>query len=108
MVGADLQVLLSQGQAPVLVDVRSESEFAAGHIPGAIHIPFYSVDTRHNEISPDKDVPVVVYCAHGPRAWWAAFILRRKGFSQVSTLDGNFRTWQKSGFLIQKAPLQDQ
>ena len=75
-----LQALVVQGRAPVIVDVRSEGEFARGHIPGALHIPFYSVGRRSQEVSQDMDTPVVVYCAHGPRAWWAAKALRRKGF----------------------------
>lgn len=93
-----LHGLVDQGTSPVIVDVRSDDEYAAGHIPGAIHIPFYSVGKRHEEISSDKDTPVVIYCAHGPRAWWAAFALRRKGFSQVTTLEGHFKQWRKSGF----------
>lgn len=86
MTAADLLGLMAQQRAPVVVDVRSAGEFAQGHIPGAIHIPFYAVGRRHQEISSEKDTPVLVYCAHGPRAWWAASVLRGKGFSQVSTL----------------------
>lgn len=95
-----LQGLVGQGKAPVIVDVRSQGEYDRAHIRGALHIPFYAVAKRHREISDDKATPVVVYCAHGPRAWWAAFLLRRQGFRQVSTLAGNFRAWQQGGFAI--------
>ncbi|MEN8257008.1 MAG: rhodanese-like domain-containing protein [Thermodesulfobacteriota bacterium] len=97
-----LHSLVDEGTAPVVVDVRSGGEYAEGHIPGAIHIPFYSVGKRHAEISSDKDSPVVVYCAHGPRAWWASFVLRRKGFSRVAILEGHFKKWQESGFIPDK------
>ncbi len=97
-----LHSLVDQGESPVIVDVRSEDEYAAGHIPGAIHIPFYSIGKRYEEISSDKNTPVVIYCAHGPRAWWASFVLRRKGFRQVTTLEGHFKEWQKSGEMSDK------
>jgi rhodanese-related sulfurtransferase len=86
LTGAEMAVILAGHEPPVLVDVRSRREFAAGHLPGALHIPFYAVARRHGEISQDPDRPVIVYCAHGPRAWWAARALRGKGFSRVSTL----------------------
>ncbi len=97
----ELLDLMGQERPPVIVDVRSMREYAAGHIPGAIHLPFYSVARRHKEISLVKDTAVVVYCAHGPRAWWAAIVLRRKGFSRVTTLHGNFKQWQESGFAFE-------
>ncbi|MBU0681950.1 MAG: rhodanese-like domain-containing protein [Proteobacteria bacterium] len=86
MPSTDLFSLMNQGNTPILVDVRSAGEFAAGHLPGAIHIPFYAVGKRSQEISTAKDRPVVVYCTHGLRAWWAAFVLRGKGFSEVAIL----------------------
>lgn len=98
MTSRALHSLMVQGKSPVIVDVRSAGEYDRGHISGAIHIPFTSVARRHQEISADKQRPVVVYCAHGPRAWWAAFVLRRHGFSKVTTLEGHFETWQEGGF----------
>lgn len=102
MTSKELHSLSRTGEGPIIVDVRSKAEFDRGHIPGALHIPYYAVGNRHHEISSAKEKPVVIYCAHGPRAWWAAFVLRRQGFSQVTTLEGNFRKWQESGYRYEK------
>ncbi|HNS96967.1 MAG TPA: rhodanese-like domain-containing protein [Polyangiaceae bacterium] len=63
-----------------LIDVRSEAEFASGHLPGAIHIP---VNDLHPERLKDKTRPVVVYCASGARSAYAAKTLRKAGFTAL-------------------------
>ncbi len=100
MTSPTLHSLMVQGNSPVIVDVRSAGEYNRGHIRGAIHIPFTSMARRHQEIGVDKERPVVVYCTHGPRAWWAAFVLRRHGFTKVTSLAGHFGTWQQGGFAV--------
>ncbi|PLX49454.1 MAG: hypothetical protein C0613_07510 [Desulfobulbaceae bacterium] len=100
MTGRALHDALDAGTQLRIVDVRSRAEFGRGHIPGAIHIPFWQMGRRSKELGEDKDVPVVLYCAHGPRAWWAAFVLRRQGFSRVSLLAGSFKAWQQSGLAV--------
>jgi rhodanese-related sulfurtransferase len=74
-----------------LVDVRSPSEFAAGHIPGAINIPVQQLDTRMNELQP-KDAAVVVYCRSGHRSGNAARMLKSAGFAAVHDL-GPMSRW---------------
>jgi len=88
---------LASGTGPVVLDVRSDSEYAAGHVPGAIHIPFQSVASRVDELPVDKDETVVVYCAHGPRAAWAGRSLRNAGFTDVVYLEGHMGDWAESG-----------
>jgi len=73
--------------------VRSRSEFAAGHIPGAVQIPFWRVAAHAREIPARLDQLIVVYCGHGPRARWAASALRRLGYSQVTLLAGHWAAW---------------
>lgn len=95
--GADLSQRIERGDAPRVLDVRSDKEFAAGHVPGAVHIPFRSVGERHAELGVAKDDPVVVYCAHGPRAVWAGAALRDEGYTQVVYLEGHMSSWSKAG-----------
>jgi phage shock protein E len=83
--------------APLILDVRTDSEFEAGHVPGAIHIPFQSVASRYEELSIDKDRTVVVYCAHGPRAAWAGRALRKAGYSDIVYLAGHMTAWEDAG-----------
>ncbi len=98
----DLEQLIAQGTAPIIIDVRSGYEYRAGHIPGAIHIPFWSALSRVDEISAAKDEPVVVYCAHGPRAGFGKFALTRAGYTQVLYLDGHMSGWYKAGLPVEK------
>jgi rhodanese-related sulfurtransferase len=98
----DLEQLIGQGTAPTIIDVRSSYEYQAGHIPGAIHIPFWSALYRVDEISAAKDELVIVYCAHGPRAGFGKFALTRAGYTQVLYLDGHMSGWYKAGLPVEK------
>ena len=90
---ADLVDRLNTDRAPVLLDVRSAEEFAAGHIPGAIHIPYDEIPSRLAELAEYRDAELVVYCRTGRRAGIAEATLREAGFSSVSDLDGHMREW---------------
>ncbi len=98
---------IESGTAPVVLDVRSESEYESGHVPGAIHIPFQSVAFRHEEISLDKEQPIVVYCAHGPRAAWAGRALRNAGYINVVYLEGHMASWERDGLPQELKPAQN-
>lgn len=89
---------IESGAAPVILDVRSRSEFARGHVPGARHIPFWRVSRRIGELSIPRDTELVVYCGHGPRAAIAGRALRRRGFTRITYLEGHFTRWRGAGF----------
>jgi phage shock protein E len=74
-----------------LVDVRSASEYRAGHVEGAINIPVVQLEDRLGELEP-KQKAVIVYCRTGHRSAAAASILRSAGFTQVFDL-GSIRNW---------------
>ena len=74
-----------------LIDVRTPSEFAAGHIPGAINIPLQQLDSRLTELQP-KETPVVLYCRSGNRSGSAARMLKNAGFAEVHDL-GPMSRW---------------
>ena len=82
---------------PVIVDVRSESEYESGHVPGARHLPFYAMWSRHEEIQVRPDDPIILYCEHGPRAWIGKFALWTLGYSNVAYLDGHMSGWKQQG-----------
>jgi rhodanese-related sulfurtransferase len=107
MTGADLERRLDGGaaEAPCVVDVRSGFEFRRGHVPGAVHVPFWTLPFR---TVPFRTVSVraacsplpttrrlVVYCGHGPRAWYAGAWLRWAGFAKVEYLDGHMARWRR-------------
>ena len=67
----------------LLIDVRSRSEFASGHIEGAMNVPLESVSNDVRRIAPDPLAPVVVYCRSGMRSSQARSILHGMGYQQV-------------------------
>ena len=95
--GITLLAQIEAGNAPAVLDVRSEREFADGHVPGALHIPFWALPTRMSEISTSRAAPVVVYCGHGPRAYLAGAALRVSGFRRVVYLEGHMMKWRQAG-----------
>src|SRR6185369_2277834 len=101
---ADLQKKLLESPAPLIVDVRSEGEYSADHIPGAVHIPFYSIGSGLKLLSIPKEKPVVLYCEHGPRAGLAGISLYFQGFEKVYSLDGHMKGWRESGLPVERTP----
>jgi len=83
--------------APTIIDVRSEKEFADGHVPGALNIPFHRIGRQLDRIPGSRRDEVLVYCGHGPRAWIAGAKLHRHGFSNVKYLAGHFSRWHSAG-----------
>jgi rhodanese-related sulfurtransferase len=101
---ADLAARIDAGTAPVIVDVRSESEYAESHVPGAVHIPFLDADERAGELGVESDETVVVYCAHGPRAAWARRSFASAGLERVVYLEGHMSGWLDQGLPVERGP----
>jgi NADPH-dependent 2,4-dienoyl-CoA reductase/sulfur reductase-like enzyme/rhodanese-related sulfurtransferase len=80
-------------EGSILLDVRSEKEFTAGHIQGAMHI--YVDELRHNLEKLDKDKEIIIYCKTGYRAYLALRILANEGFGDVKLLNGSYLSWMK-------------
>ena len=93
-----LATLDSSAVAPVVVDVRSRWEFKRGHVPRAVHVPFWLMPARLRGARDSRDVAVVVYCGHGPRAWFARAVLRWNGFRHVALLEGHMSRWKREGW----------
>jgi rhodanese-related sulfurtransferase len=84
--------------APLILDVRSRAEYAAGHVPGAVNIPFWALPWRAGELRVPTESAIVVYCGHGPRAQLACLVLRRRGFVNVACLAGHMAEWRRAGY----------
>src|SRR3989475_6966339 len=90
--------LLEEPQPPVLVDVRRRDEWDEGYIPGAIHVPRGSLESRIERAAPDRDRPVLVYCSVGERSALAAKTLGELGYTDVASIAGGFTDWKRNGF----------
>jgi molybdopterin/thiamine biosynthesis adenylyltransferase/rhodanese-related sulfurtransferase len=87
---------LSPGDA-VLVDVREESEWEQGYLPGAVHISKGYVEQAIEAEVPDRDTQVILYCAGGVRSLFAAQALEQLGYTNVASMSGGFQAWKSAG-----------
>jgi rhodanese-related sulfurtransferase len=93
---------LDGGEKIVLVDTREDSEWARGHIPGAIHLGKGVIERDIEKTVPDKETTVVLYCGGGFRSALAADNLQKMGYRNVISMDGGWRGWNEAGFPIIK------
>jgi rhodanese-related sulfurtransferase len=89
---------LDAGEKFVLVDTREDSEWASGHIPGAIHLGRGVIERDIEKAVPDKNTQIVLYCGGGYRSALAADNLQKMGYRNVVSMDGGWRGWTESGF----------
>ena len=97
---AEVTELIDEGVA--LIDVRETDEVAAGHLPGAKHIPRGYLESRIEGIVPDRDAHVILYCASGNRSAYAARTLEEDlGYTNVSSMTGGITLWKDRGYEVQ-------
>ncbi len=99
-----LAALKAKQERILVLDVRSEEEFEAGHVPGAVHIPYDQLESRIDEVeaaSPDK---VVVYCERGGRAGKAEATLQQAGIEEVYDLEGHMKGWRDANRPTRRPP----
>jgi rhodanese-related sulfurtransferase len=94
-----LMEAISDGTPPVILDVRTKGEFQRGHVPGAIHVPFWRVSSWRG-LEEKRCRPIVLYCGHGPRARIAGAALQRRGVSDVRYLEGHMAKWRDLGLRL--------
>src|SRR4051812_48631627 len=92
--------LLASDDQPAVVDVRELDEWEQGAIPGAVHIPRGFLESQIEQKVPDRDRPVVLYCAGGARSAFAAKSLQELGYTNVVSLAGGFTDWKRNGFPV--------
>jgi adenylyltransferase/sulfurtransferase len=98
MGAAELKRRLDAREPLTVVDVRERDEFVQGHVPGATFIPRGYLELQIEQHQPDRDKPVVLYCAGGVRSALAARNLQEMGYQHVISLIGGFNGWKNAGF----------
>ena len=86
----------------LVLDVREDAEFAAGHLPKARHTPLKDLKARLPDLAKFKDKPVIVTCRSGARSGSACRVLRQAGFTQVHNLKGGVPAWQQASLPVEK------
>jgi len=90
-----------QGDSFHLVDVREESEWNAGHLPGAIHLSKGIIERDIEKTIPDHNAEIVLYCGGGFRSALAADNLQKMGYTNVISMDGGFGGWKQAGYSLE-------
>ena len=80
--------IMDSGEDHIVLDTREQDEFDEGHIPGAILIPYTEIDNKAEEMLPDKDKLILVYCRSGRRSKIAAESLAKLGYTNVKEFGG--------------------
>jgi rhodanese-related sulfurtransferase len=91
---------LDSPEKPVVVDVREDSEWAHGHIPGAVHLGKGVIERDIERTIPDKGTQIVLYCGGGYRSALAADNIQRMGYRNVISMDGGWRGWTEAGLPV--------
>jgi hydroxyacylglutathione hydrolase len=97
----ELRERLNDGDGPTVLDVRQDSEWRAGHIPGAVHIE--NGRLPYDELPFAKTQPIAVQCAHGSRSMAAISILLRRGYRNVMQVKGGLTAWLAAGYAVTQA-----
>ena len=89
---------LDAKESITLIDVREESEWAMGHLPGAVHLGKGIIERDIENTLPTKGTLIVLYCGGGYRSALAADNLQKMGYTEVLSMDGGWRGWTEAGF----------
>lgn len=100
-VGAMEATQLINHQNAVVLDVREDSEYYAGHIPHSMHVPLGQL-AKHQELEKIKGRPVIALCRSGMRSSHACRVLRKNGFEQVYNLAGGITAWERANMPMEK------
>ncbi|HEY3837187.1 MAG TPA: rhodanese-like domain-containing protein [Bryobacteraceae bacterium] len=94
--------MLAAGEKHLLIDVREDREFAAGHAVGATHLGKGIIERDIEKMVPEKGTEMVLYCGGGFRSALAADALQKMGYKNVISLDGGWHAWEASGLPVAK------
>ena len=86
----------------LLIDVREDNEWAAGHAAGAVHMGKGIIERDIETKVPDKSATLVLYCGGGFRSALVADALQKMGYENPISLDGGWRAWNEAGLAVEK------
>lgn len=98
----DVKRRLDAGEKFLLVDVREESEWARGHLPGAIHLGKGIIERDIEQRVPDTHTKLILYCGGGFRSALSADNLQKMGYTDVESMDGGWKGWLAAGYATEK------
>ncbi len=98
----DVKKRLDEGEKLLVVDTREDSEWARGHLPGAIHLSKGVIERDIENAIPDHNAAIVLYCGGGFRSALAADNLQKIGYTNVISMDGGWKGWVEANYPVAK------
>jgi rhodanese-related sulfurtransferase len=93
----DVKKKIDAGDKIILVDTREDVEWARGHAAGAIHLGKGVIERDIENVIPNKEATIVLYCGGGFRSALAADNVQKMGYSNVISMDGGWKGWTEAG-----------
>jgi sulfur-carrier protein adenylyltransferase/sulfurtransferase len=93
-----LKTAQQNGDSVRVIDIREHDEYVQGYVPGATFIPRGFLELSIEELTTDREAPIVIYCAGGVRSLLAARALKEMGYGNVTSLRGGFGAWKNAGY----------
>src|SRR6266478_4226348 len=91
-------LLTNNGKSHVLLDVREKDEWREGHLEGAVSLPRGFLEIKVENTVPDKNTPIIAYCAGGVRSLMAGKALKEMGYQNVTSMSGGYGAWKNAGY----------
>ena len=98
----DVKRRIDAGEKLVIVDVREESEWGRGHLPGAVYMGKGVIERDIEQRVPDQNTRLILYCGGGFRSALAAENLQKMGYKNVESMDGGWKGWLDAGLPTEK------
>lgn len=92
------ELVTNNGKSHVILDVRESDEWRQGHLEGALPLPRGFLEIKVESAIPDKQTPIIAYCAGGVRSLLAGKILKEMGYQNVTSMTGGYNAWKNGGF----------
>jgi adenylyltransferase/sulfurtransferase len=92
------ELVINNGKSHVILDVRESDEWRQGHLEGAVPLPRGFLEIKVETAIPDKQTPIIAYCAGGVRSLLAGKILKEMGYQNVTSMTGGYNAWKNGGF----------
>jgi len=97
----DVSQRLERGEKLTIIDVREESEWDQGHIPGSVHLSKGTIERDIERMFPGTNAELILYCGGGFRSALAADNLTKMGYTNVISMDGGMRGWREAGLDVE-------
>src|SRR5262249_24038628 len=91
-------LLTNNGKSHVVLDVREKDEWREGHLEGAVSLPRGFLEIKVESTIPDKNTPIIAYCAGGVRSLMAGKALKEMGYKNVTSMSGGYGAWKNAGY----------